>query len=71
MYDRTTSRLAEKDFAFGDDGEVLFESNPFGEGDQFAMPTKEGVKRENEKAMLEGMTTIVKTLGINKSSNED
>jgi hypothetical protein len=71
FYDRATSRLEEKDFAFGDDGEVMFESNPFNEGDQFAMPTKESVKRENEKAMMEGMTTIVKTLGINKSSNED
>ena len=31
-YDHTTSRLTEKDFAFGDNGEVLFEANPFGEG---------------------------------------
>jgi len=32
FYDRTTSRLTEKDFAFGDDGEVMFDANPFGEG---------------------------------------
>ena len=35
-YDHTTSRLLEKDFAFGDNGEVMFEesaeANPFGEG---------------------------------------
>ena len=35
-YDHTTSRLLEKDFAFGDNGEVMFDesanANPFGEG---------------------------------------
>lgn len=63
-YDHTTSRLTEKDFAFGDDGEVLFESNPFGEGDQFAVQTPEVYAARHQEAMLDGMKTIVKTLGI-------